>query len=322
MPKCGSSVTFANRKKMKTPFNIIRSVAAALALLFSALIPSIARAQDSAAKPDTTKQDRFNLHFQSTYIYQYKPQFAADYSGPNSLKTEEERQNSITATLYIGIRLWKGAELYINPEVAGGSGLSGAYGMAASTNGETFRVGDPSPTLYLARGYLKQTISLDHDKDTLYADGANQLQTSYSNHSLSFYLGKFGLSDLFDNNAYSTGPRTSFLNWCLMNNGAWDYAANLRGYTLSFTTVLQWDNMTYKVALATLPVVANGEELNTNLSQEYSLNAEVNRAYKLHKKDGHLRLLGYYNNGDMGNYNQALANTLGVLTPSVISTRQ
>ena len=305
-------------EKMKTLFNIIRPAALSFALLTFSVLVSL----HVIAQTDTAKQDRFNLHFQTTYIYQYKPAFSADYSGPNSLKTDEERQNSITGTLYLGVRLWKGAELYINPEVAGGSGLSGAYGMAASTNGETFRVGDPSPTLYLARGYLKQTISFDHGKDTLYADGANQLQTRYSNRSLSFYLGKFGLSDLFDNNAYSSGPRTSFLNWCLMSNGAWDYAANLRGYTLSFTSVLQWDNMTYKAALATLPVVANGELLNTNLGQEYSLNAEVSRAYKLHKKDGHLRLLGYYNNGEMGNYNAALANTLGVLTPSVISTRK
>ncbi len=308
-------------EKMTTRFNILKAFLPALVMLAYLASPLCAFAQDKPAT-DTAQKDRFNLHFQATYVYQYKPMFAADYSGPNSLKTEEERVNSVTTTLFLGVRLWKGAELYIDPEIAGGSGLSGAFGMAASTNGETFRVGDPSPTLYLARGYLKQTISLDRGKDTLYADGANQLETSYSDHSLSFYLGKFSLGDLFDNNAYATGPKTSFLNWCLMNNGAWDYAANLRGYTLSFTTALQWDNMTYKVALATMPTVANGPDLNTNLSQEYSINAEVTRAYKLHKKDGHIRLLGYYNNGDMGNYKQALERYWGIFPPSVISTRQ
>ena len=296
-------------------------------LVLIALLPVHAFAQDENADgaADTiapaSKLSRFNLHFQSTYIYQYKPSFSANYSGTNSLGTEEEKVNSITATMFLGIRLWKGAELYINPEVAGGSGLSGAYGMAASTNGETFRVGDPSPTLYLARGYLKQTIDLN--KKTVAVDDAyNQLQTTYTTHSLSFYLGKFGLSDLFDNNAYATGPRTSFLNWCMMSNGAWDYAANLRGYTYSFTTALQWDNMNYKIALATLPTTANGSDLNTNLGQEYSLNTEVVRTYKLHKKDGHLRLLGYYNNGHMGNYNEAITHTLSGNTPDVIATRK
>ena len=292
---------------------------AVLLILLGSATP--AAAQDTATKHDSTKKDRFNLHFQTTYIYQYKPAFSADYSGPNSMKTIEEKQNSVTATLYLGVRLWKGAELYVNPEIAGGSGLSGAFGMAASTNGETFRVGDPAPTLYLARGYLKQTINFK-GADTVMGDAYNQLGTTYSMHSLSFYIGKFSLGDLFDNNAVTTGPRTSFLNWCLMSNGAWDYAANLRGYTYSFTTVLQWDKMSYKIALATLPVVANGSDLNTNLGQEYSINAEVTRAYKIHHKDVHVRLLGYYNNGDMGNYSQAIATAAPGAAPNLITTRK
>ena len=266
--------------------------------------------------------ERVNLHFQTTYIYQFKPQFNSAYSGQNSLQTRQEQKNSITSTLYLGARLWKGAEIYIDPEIAGGSGLSGAYGMAASTNGETFRVGDPTPTLYLARAYIKQTISLNKQADTV-VDGQNQLTAYYTSRSLSFYLGKFSLGDLFDNNVYATGPRTSFLNWCLMNNGAWDYAANLRGYTYSFTTALQWDNMLYKIALAAMPVVANGEELNTNLQQEYSINAEISKVYKLKNKTGHIRLLGYYNYGDMGNYNEAISRALSSNTaPDVIATRK
>ena len=309
-------------KIMQKKYTILSKIQCALTLLIlSAALPMHVVAQENDKK-DSTANSRFSLHFQTTYIYQYKPAFAAKYSGVNSIEPYEEKVNSITATLYMGARLWKGAELYINPEIAGGSGLSGAYGMAASTNGETFRVGDPAPTLYLARGYLKQTIALDHGKDTIMTEGQNQVQATYSSRSLTFYLGKYSLGDMFDNNAYATGPRTSYLNWCFMNNGAWDYAANLRGYTYSFTTVLAWDNMSYKAALATMPVVANGTDLNTNLSQEYAINAEVTRSFKLHKKDGHLRLLGYYNNGDMGNYSTAIADALSGTVPNVISTRK
>ena len=313
-------------KNMQKTYTISSAISkVSILLLLMALSFHYALAQDNKSDDTGTTQKatpRFNLHFQTNYIYQYKPVFHADYSGQNSLKSSEEEVNSITATLYLGARLWKGAELYINPEIAGGSGLSGAYGMAASTNGETFRVGDPAPTLYLARGYLKQTITLGHGKDTVMADGQNQVQTTYSTRSISFYLGKYGLSDLFDNNAFATGPRYSFLNWCFMSNGAWDYAANLRGYTYSFTTVLSWDNMSYKAALATMPVVANGPALNTNLSQEYAINAEVTRSFKLHKKNGNLRLLGYYNNGDMGNYKEAMADAIPGTVPNIISTRQ
>src|SRR6476646_9351312 len=100
---------------------------------------------------DSAKQQRFNLHFQTTYIYQYKPSFHSPYEGPNSLSGSREEDNSLTATLYLGAKLWKGAGLYLNPELAGGSGLSGALGMAGSSNGETFRVGNPAPALYWAR---------------------------------------------------------------------------------------------------------------------------------------------------------------------------
>ncbi len=96
---------------------------------------------------------------------------------------------------------------------------------------------------------------------------------------LKFYIGKMSLGDLFDNHSYAHDPRAQFMNWCLMNNGAWDYAANLRGYTYTFATVLQEGSMTYKVALAMLPTVANGPDLNTDLSQEYSLNAEISKTY-------------------------------------------
>src|SRR6476646_585426 len=92
---------------------------------------------------DSAKQQRFNLHFQTTYIYQYKPSFHSPYEGENSLTGDEEKQNSITATLFAGVKLWKGAALYVSPEIAGGSGLSGALGIAGSSNGETFRVGSP-----------------------------------------------------------------------------------------------------------------------------------------------------------------------------------
>ncbi len=304
-----------------------------LLLIAMATVPAMAQYnQDSlqqaeepaAATADstTTHAPRFDIHAQATYIYQYQPAFHSPYSGQNSLKGAEDKENSITSTLYIGIRLWQGAEIYINPEVAGGSGLSGAFGLAASTNGETFRVGDPSPTLYLARGYFTQTFQLGKAGTTNIPEAYNELGGGKPDNYLKFYIGKMALSDIFDNNAYAASPRTQFMNWCLMNNGAWDYAANLRGYTYAFAAVLQQGNMAYKAALATLPVTANGSDLNTDLTQEYAINAEIDRTIKIHKRTGNIRLLGYMNDGHMGNYTEALqqAGTGGI--PNVISTRE
>ncbi len=274
------------------------------------------------SNPDSTNTHQLNLHFQTTYIYQYQPAFSAKYTGVNSLKNAEDRENSITATLNLGIKLWKGAELYFNPEIAGGSGLSGAFGLSASTNGETFRVGDPSPTLYIARGMIVQTIQIGAKGDSFVAESANETGGMKPRNYLRFYLGKMSLGDLFDVNSYSNNPRTQFMNWCLMYNGAWDYAANLRGYTYAFVTVLQQGSMAYKLALATLPTVANGSDLNTDLGQEYSLNGQVERIFKINNKPGMWRLLGYYNNGDMGNYAKAISNASPYNSPYVISTRK
>jgi high affinity Mn2+ porin len=110
---------------------------------------------------DSVRNKNWNLHAQATVIPQYHFPFSAAYTGMNSLLTEEKAQTSFTATAYIGRRLWKGAAIYFNPEVAGGSGLSKALGVAGFVNGETFRIGSPQLKLYLARLFIEQRFALD-----------------------------------------------------------------------------------------------------------------------------------------------------------------
>jgi len=284
-------------------------------ILYSCFAVSAFAQSDSAQK--------VNLHFQATYVYQYKPAFQSAYEGPHSIISKEEKQNSVTATMFLAIKLWRGGALFINPEIAGGSGLSGAYGLASAANGETFRVGDVSPTLYLARGYFQQTFSLDNDPDWAKSvvnveDGQNQLRGKEPVNYLRLMIGKFGLADIFDNNLYAASARTQFLNWSFMNNAAWDYAANTRGYTYSIATIVQYGQMSYKAALAAMPIIANGPDLNTDLSQAYSLNGEITRSYSIKNNPGHIRVLGYYNTTNMGNYKKAIAASD---TPDVESTK-
>ncbi|MEO6833881.1 MAG: carbohydrate porin, partial [Chitinophagaceae bacterium] len=174
-------------------------------LLLSSIILSTAAFSAKAAADSTISGNRFNLHFQVTYIYQYSARLKSPYSGSNSLSGDEEKQNSLTTTLYLGARLWKGASVYVNPEVAGGSGLSGAQGMGGSSNGETYRVGDPAPTLYLGRAYLNQNFALSKEGDYT-SDDANIISEFVPKNRLSLMLGKFSLGDLFDNNNVSNSP--------------------------------------------------------------------------------------------------------------------
>lgn len=268
---------------------------------------------------DTVKAETYSLHAQATIIYQYKPSFSAKYSGTNSLKTEEETQNTITSTLYAGTKLWKNAAAYLNPEISGGSGLSTALGVAASTNGESFRVGSAAPQIYLARLFLEQIFPLS--KKVKYQESNfNQIAGYIPYKYLSFSLGKIALSDYFDNNSYSHDPRTQFMSWGLMSNGAWDYPANTRGYTdgLVIEYVTPKNELRYSFAL--MPTEANGNTLDYKIAKAHSHTLELTHNYHVNSKAGVVRVLAFYSIARMGNYNQSIA--LNPAAPDITATRK
>ena len=143
---------------------------------------------------------------------------------------------------------------------------------------------------------------------------ANTLAGYNPKNYLRFYIGQLSLADIFDKNIYSNNPRSQFMNWALMNNGAWDYAGNARGYTYGFVTELQLGKMNYKAAIAALPTMANGTILNTNPEDGFAVNAEISRSIRIRAKHGNIRLLGYLNSSPAAMYSTAnrLAKTLGV----------
>ena len=273
---------------------------------FTSLILILNIFSNFAESTDSIKPETFTIHAQTTIINQNKSGFSAKYSGDNSLSTLKESQTSITSTLYLGSRLWNGASIFINPEIAGGSGLSGALGIAAATNGETFRIGDPSPKLYVARLFFTQVIALS-DKKSFQTSDFNQLGGSLPTNYLAFTLGKISISDFFDDNKFSHDPRTQFMSWGLMGNGAWDYPANTRGYTPSF--ILEYvnphDELRYGFSL--IATTANGSDMNWNISKAGSHTLEYAHKYNLGSESGSVRLLGFFTTGNMGNYHQSIS---------------
>ena len=258
-----------------------------------------------AVAQDTLKQQQTNLHFQQTIITQYKPSFNAPYSGKNSLSTKEETQSSITSTLFGGARLWKGAEAYFDPEISGGAGLSQTLGIAGFPNGETFRVGGVQNKIYIARLYLKQTFEWGTGKDTI-EDDINQLARLRSKRYFSIVAGKFGMADFFDNNNFSHDPRAQFMNWALMDNGAWDYPANTRGYVLGLTGELGQPTWTLRLALTMVTTEANQSVWDGKIGQANTQTLEFEKRYTIEGQKGSFRVLTFLNNGKFGNYKLAV----------------
>lgn len=258
-----------------------------------------------AAAQDTLKNQRFNLHFQQTIITQYKPGFSAPYTGNNSLLTGEETQSSLTTTLFGGARLWKGMEAYFNPEMSGGSGLSKTLGIAGFPNGETFRVGGAEPKIYIARLYFTQNFEWGNDKEYV-NDDVNQLAGWKSKRYLKVTVGKFGMADFFDGNEFSHDARSQFMNWSLMDNAAWDYPANTRGYVLGGIAELGQPTWALRFGFTMTTTTANGAIWDQRVSRANTQTLEYEKRYALGGQKGTLRLLAFRNNGKMGVYRDAI----------------
>ena len=240
--------------------------------------------------------NNWSAHYQFTAVSQSHASFKASYSGVNSLYNGIERSLlTITSTAFIGKKLWQYGSAYANPEISGGQGLSGAHGIAGFTNGESFRIGDPQPALYMARYYIVQHFPLSNNRyDTLEED-ANQVFEVIPTSRITLRAGKFGLSDFFDNNAYSHDARTQFLNWSLMSNAAWDYPANTKGYTIGIVADVVTPLLTTRIGFTQVPQIANGAWLNKKIGNVNGATLEIEKPFHIGNNTAKLRLLGFRN---------------------------
>jgi hypothetical protein len=250
--------------------------------------------------------ESWSCHYQSTAIVQGHPDFNAPYSGKNSLNNKEEQALSLTSTLYLGRKLWKGAAIFMDAEIAGGSGMSSALGLAGAANGETFRVGSTAPALYMARGYFEQHIALRKSQSDHHDGDLNQLAGALPASRITITLGKFSLADFFDDNAYSHDPRSEFMNWSLMDNGAWDYPANTRGYTWGGVVELIEPGYAIRLSSVLVPKIANSQVYDLNIARASGETAEFEKKFKIKNHSGNLRLLGFANFSSAPSYNTAI----------------
>ena len=272
--------------------------------------------------PQISPPERWNLYYQATSIGQYHGLFHSPYEGENSLNSYPERDVSLTTTLFFGLRLAANTQFYFNPEIAGGRGISGVTGIANFPNGELPRVASATPKPYIARLYVTQDFAFGNEKETL-PSSANQLAGERPMKRYSVTIGRFTVTDFFDNNRYSHDPRSQFMGWGVMYNGAWDYPADTRGYTWGWIHEFHTRSWSLRYGSVAEPKLANGLRFDRRLFRDRGDIFEVERRYAVGGHPGAVRALGFLHHTNSGAYGEAIRladQTRG--TPDVTATRR
>jgi high affinity Mn2+ porin len=256
---------------------------------------------------------------QANIIFQAHPGFHSPYSGPNSLHGRGEYKTSLLGTVYTGYA-WHYNSRYetdfiVDMESSGGRGLSEALGLAGFTNIDVVRNPNLGSAPYLARGEILQVIGLtsnmaQQDRDPF------DLATKVPARRLEVRVGKMSLPDQFDTNEVGSDSHLQFMNWTVDNNGAWDYAADTRGYTVGGLIEYdspQWD---FRYGIFAMPTVANGENLDWAFSRANGQDWEFDWNHSLIRgRHGVSRILAYVNHAHMGDYRKSVEDYLAGSTP-------
>ncbi|HET6330155.1 MAG TPA: carbohydrate porin [Holophagaceae bacterium] len=260
----------------------------------------------------------WSFHAQLTYQLQGNGAFSAHYAGQNSFEDRKEIRGSYTTTFYLGRKLWEGGEVYINPELIAGSGLSQVLGLAGPPNGETYRVDSTELKVNLARLFFRQTWNLGEPAERV-EDGLNQVAGRNSKDRIVLTAGKFSGTDVFDGNTYAHDARTQFNNWSLWANAAWDYPADTRGYTWGLA--LEWYHQAWALRFGSMmePKEANMMELDHQVDRAHGEVIELEHDHSWGGRPGAIRILAFENHARMGVYRDALALDPGA--PDVTATR-
>jgi high affinity Mn2+ porin len=249
--------------------------------------------------------DLVNFRAQTTLLWQGYQPFRSPYQGPNSLPGVGEGRETWDATLYAGLRLWKGAELWINPELDQGFGIGNTLGVAGFTSGEAYKVGSLYPYAQVPRAFIRQTVDLGGDTQKVEA-GINQFAASQTANRLVITVGKFAVTDVFDANKYAHDPRNDFMNWALIDTATFDYAANAWGYTYGAAAEWYQGNWTLRGGLFDLSIVPNSTDLDPSFGQ-FQWVGEIERRYDLWGHPGKLAVTGFLSRGRMGGFADAIA---------------
>ncbi len=255
--------------------------------------------------------ESWNAYGQLTWIQQFHPAFPAKYTNLNgsngSLLPIPEWGDTGTATLYFGVRLWRGAEGYFVPEVIAERPFSGLKGLTgAIPDFELQKGGSAAPEIYRSQLFVKQTIEIGGEREVVESNPL-QLGTTYQSRRVDFVLGNFTALDFFDRVPFGIDPRQGFFSLAYLTFPAWDFASDARGYSWGAVAELWWDDWAVRAGRLTPPQEPNQLQVDFRFWLYYEDVVELEHRHRIFGQDGMVRLLGYHNHVDVGRFADAIA---------------
>jgi high affinity Mn2+ porin len=279
---------------------------------------AVSESDDSVAQPIVAQ--RSAIHGQFTYVEQQTDSFKAPYAGANSLSPDQGRETT-DLTLFLGMRLWSAAEVWINPEIDQGFGLDNTLGVAGFPSGEAYKVGKNQPYFRLPRLFVRDTLDLAGDREAIDPQ-ANQLGGDRSVNRWVFTLGKFSVTDVFDNNQYAHDPRGDFFNWAAVDAGSFDYVADAWGYTVGAAAEWYQGAWTVRAGVFDGSNVPNSVHLEPGL-HEFQVDLELEKRHEILAHPGKVMLTAYETRARLGLLDEATQIAQATGNPAdIAATRQ
>ena len=270
------------------------------------------------AKQDSESED-WLLHGASTFILQGQPGFRSPYAGENSLPSGDHGRETFSFDIYAGARLWPGAEFYVQQEYYQGFGFHNTRGIAAFPNGEAYKTGSKPGLVIWPHIMLRQTFGFGGEQEAV-EGSLMQIAGKVDVNRLTVTMGRFAVFDQFDVNTYAHDSRGQFMNWALLDAGAFDYAADSYGYTQGLSLELNQKNWALRYGFFLVPKVSNGIDIDYNLSRHWQQILELETRYKIGGHAGKTKLLGWVERANMGSYEETLLNP--ALNMDITQTRR
>ena len=245
--------------------------------------------------------ENWAVHGQSTFVDQFHPGFHSAYRGPNSLDPGRRGDETWDVTLYGGFRPWRGAEVWVNPEVDQGFGLSNTLGLAGFPSAEAYKVGQADPYVRVQRVFFRQVFNLGGEVQGIDPD-LNQLGGSETANRVVVTAGKISVVDIFDTNRYAHDPRNDFMNWAIADAGAFDYAADAWGYSYGGAAEWYQDWWALRAGYFQGSVTPNSKFIDTAPLHQFQGVIEGEGRYTLYGQPGKLKLLGFDTHARIGQF--------------------